>query len=115
LWVVFALLDPVPDRQHWLKDLRKCGKYYINYLEDERVEVRVSRLHLCVLGHGSPALSVQQTHVVLENKCRLFTIQRERALSTAIETSVADPHPACHFDAEPDPDTNFQIKAQNLE
>ncbi len=38
------------------------------YLEDERVEVRVSRLHFRVLGHGSPALPVQQTHVVLKDK-----------------------------------------------
>jgi hypothetical protein len=37
--------------------------------------------------------------------------------------SVADPHhhfdvvpdPACYFDADADPDTSFQIKAQNLE
>jgi hypothetical protein len=39
----------------------------------------------------------------------------KRALSTALESSVADPHLACHFDADPDPDPNFQIKAQNLE
>jgi hypothetical protein len=84
---------------------------YKLYLKDERVEVGVPRLHLRVLGHGSPALPVQQPHFVLKDKCRLYTIQK--ALSTAFETSVADPHPSCHFDADPDP--NFQIKAQNLE
>jgi hypothetical protein len=26
-----------------------------------------------------------------------------------------DPYPIFHFDAEPDPDLSFQIKAQNLE
>ncbi len=40
-----------------------------------------------------------------------------------LNSSVADPDPACHFDADPDPtchfdtdpDPSFQIKAQNLE
>ncbi len=43
----------------------------------------------------------------------VFILYLQRALSTALKTSVADPHPACHFDANPDP--NFQIKAQNLD
>jgi hypothetical protein len=61
------------------------------YLEDERVEVRVPRLHLCVLGHRSPALPVQQTHVVLENNCRLSTIRR--ALSSALNPYAFTPSP----------------------
>jgi hypothetical protein len=45
-------------------------------------------------------------------------------LSETILPSVADPDPACHFDADPDPtfhfdavtdlDPSFQIKPQNL-
>ncbi len=29
--------------------------------------------------------------------------------------AFADPDPTFHFDADPDPDTGFQIKALNLE
>jgi hypothetical protein len=27
----------------------------------------------------------------------------------------AEPHPACYFEADPDPDPSFQIKVQNLD
>jgi hypothetical protein len=39
---------------------------------------------------------------------------RQKCLPMTI-TSVADPGPACNFDADPESDPSIQIKAQNLE